>query len=173
MVCVHPQKGWTGMGRRNLAGIYEVEPPWPTQQDEQRACGQRQASESKPSPPGSQTANRSASGQRAAASPIRPRTGFAGSAMFFGTRAAIASFAFTRVELQCRRAFEGGAATTARARTDTTGFSLGGLAADPVLVGPFILELIEVRRGQLLLHGAPPEKANTRTMWTSVNSSRQ
>ena len=94
---MHTEEGWTGMRHGDLAGVYEIETPWSTQQHQQHAQCQRHTSDRESSPLGAQTPSWRAFRNAPAAGAVRSRTKFARSSMFFGTRAAVAPFLFARL----------------------------------------------------------------------------
>ena len=94
---------------------------------------------------------------------VRPGTGFAGAT---GAGAAPAAFCFASFDFQHRRALGCRPASARPIRSCAAGLAFRGVAANPFLVRALVILRIKIGRRQLLAHRAPPEKANTSTMWS-------
>lgn len=167
-----PGKSLGGMLRRQFAGRNKPGAKRAAQTHQQNAgrdCNDRHCEEFAP---GMKTPRGNAFQNRTTASAVGPRPGSTRPAVIRRARATVAAFVFAFLDLQRRPAFVGCAASAFGVGSDAARFSLRRLAADPVLVRALILARIELRRGQLLFHRAPPEKAKTRTMCASVKSNR-
>ena len=167
-----PGKSFGGMLRGQFARADELRAKRSAQTHEQHAGRERDDADGENLSFGAKASLRNAVGNGTAASAVGPRPRFTGAAVLRGARAAVTALRFARFDLQCRLTFARGAAPAFGVGSDAARFSFSRFAADPVLVRALVLARIELRRGQLLFHRAPPEKAKTRTMCAIVNSNR-
>src|SRR2546427_8441648 len=160
------RKSLARMGTGDFTGIDESRAQRRTpQQNEQECNGRSKNSEAHSAPLGAQSWYRRTFGNGPATSAIRPRPAFASSAR---TGAAPAAFGFTRLGFYHWRALKCRPAPAAPIGTRAAGLAFGGVAANPLLVRPLIILRVKFGCWQLLAHRAPPEKANTKTMCSSV-----
>lgn len=167
-----PGKSFGGMLRGQFAGRDKSGAKRAAQTHQQNAGGEGNDRNGEEFAPGMKTPRGNAFQNRTAAGAVGPRPGSTRAAVIRRARATVTAFVFAFLDFQRRPAFVSCAASTFGVGSDAARFSLRRFAADPVLVRALVLARIEFRRGQLLFHRAPPEKAKTRTMCASVKSNR-
>src|SRR5438128_6502591 len=137
---------------RDRAGVDKLPPGRSGENDQQGGDAGGDNNPSEQASFGSRAPHRRAFGNEPAARAVRHGPVLAGPAVLFWPRAAITACALALLQIECRRAFETGAAIAPPIRSQSAGLPVSGTSANPFLRDALISIAVKVRRGQLFFH---------------------